>query len=307
MISQLVQADEDTVRDVIHQTQERSRPFLDCAADVADIRTVSVVHGTIVAMEKRIFELAGAALFVEISGHEALPPLLLLHGGLGSTADFAELVPLLTDDYRVICMDSRGHGRSTLGDVPLSYQRLEQDALAVLDGLGITRADVMGFSDGGITGLRLAAHHPDRVRTLFTIGSDWQLPEASRALSSQVTPQWWRDRNPDGPYSEAAYAEKNPEPDFERLVTETVAMWIDNTGTPGYPGEDVRTITAPVVMIRGTDDRLSSHDLASALQDVLPGAELHEIPDAGHGVAASRPAEVATIIRRAPRNRTPAA
>jgi pimeloyl-ACP methyl ester carboxylesterase len=164
----------------------------------------------------------------------------------------------------------------------------------------------MGFSDGGITGLRLAAHHPDRVGTLFTIGSDWQLPEASRAFNSQVTPQWWRDRNPDGPYSEAAYAEKNPEPDFERLVTETVAMWIDNTGTPGYPGEDVRTITAPIVMIRGTDDHLSSHDLAIALQDVLPGAALHELPDAGHGVAASRPAEVAAIIRRAPRNQTPA-
>ena len=283
-----------------------SGPSLDYAADVADIRAVSVVHGTIVAMENRIFEVAGAALSVEISGHEALPPLLLLHGGMGSTADFAELVPLLADDYRVICMDSRGHGRSTRGDVPLSYQRLEQDTLAVLDGLGIARADVMGFSDGGITGLRLAAHHPDRVGTLFTIGSDWQLPEASRVFNSQVTPQWWRDRNPDGPYSEAAYAEKNPEPDFERLVTENVAMWTDNTSTPGYPGEDVRTITAPIVMIRGTDDHLSSHDLAIALQEVLPGAALHEFPDAGHGVAASRPAEVATIIRRAPRNQTPA-
>ena len=246
-------------------------------------------------METRIFEVAGAALSVEISGHEALPPLLLLHGGMGSTADFAELVPLLADDYRVICVDSRGHGRSTLGDVPLSYQRLEQDALAVLDGLGITRADVVGFSDGGITGLRLAAHHPDRVGTLFTIGSNWKLLEAGRARNAQVTPQWWRDRNPEGPYSEAAYAEKNPEPDFDRLVMEIVAMWMDATG---YPGEDVRTITAPVVVIRGTDDHLFSHDLAIALQDVLPGAALHEFPDAGHGVAASRPAEVATIIRR---------
>ncbi|MBS2535166.1 alpha/beta fold hydrolase [Catenulispora sp. NF23] len=255
-------------------------------------------------MKTRIFEVAGAALSVEISGHEALPPLLLLHGGMGSTVDFAELVSLLADDYRFIRMDSRGHGRSTFGDVPLSYQRLEQDALAVLDGLGITRADVMGFSDGGVTALRLAAHHPDRVGTLFTIGSNWQLLEPSRAFNAQVTPQWWRDRNPEGPYSEGAYAEKNPEPDFERLVTENVAMWID---TAGYPGEDVRTITAPIVMIRGTDDHLSSHDLATALQAVLPGAALHEFPGAGHGVAASRPAEVATIIRGAPRNQTAAA
>jgi pimeloyl-ACP methyl ester carboxylesterase len=266
------------------------------------IRTMSVVHGTIVAMETRVFEVAGAALSVEISGHEALPPLLLLHGGMGSTADFAELVPLLADDYRVICVDSRGHGRSTLGDVPLSYQRLEQDALTVLDGLGITRADVMGFSDGGIVGLGLAAHHPDRVGTLFTIGSNWHLPEARRAFNAQVTPQSWRERNPDGPYSEAAYAEKNPQPDFERLVTENVAMWIDTTG---YPGEDVRTITATTVIIRGTDDHLCSHDMAIALRDVLPRAALHEFPDAGHGVAASRPEEVATIIRRATRNQTP--
>ena len=256
-------------------------------------------------METRIFEVAGASLSVEISGHDTLPPLLLLHGGMGSTADFAELVSLLADDYRFIRIDSRGHGRSTFGDAPLSYQRLEQDALAVLDGLGITRADVMGFSDGGITALRLAAHHPDRVGTVFTIGSDWQLLESSRELNAQVTPQWWRDRNPDGPYSEPAYAEKNPDPDFDRLVTQNVAMWTDTTG---YPGEDIRTITAPLIMIRGTDDHLSSHDLAITLQDVLPNAALHEFPDAGHGVAASRPAEVATIIRTAaPRNQTPAA
>ncbi len=108
--------------------------------------------------------------------------------------------------------------------------------------------------------------------------------------------------HPDGPYSEAAHAEKNPQPDFERLVTENVAMWIDTTG---YPGEDVRTITATTVIIRGTDDHLCSHDMAIALRDVLPGAVLHEFPDAGHGVAAIRPEEVATIIRRAPRNQTP--
>ncbi|MFD5094252.1 alpha/beta fold hydrolase [Amycolatopsis thailandensis] len=255
-------------------------------------------------MDVRTVVVAGASLSVELSGRGTLPPLLLLHGGMGSTADFAELVPLLADDRRVICLDSRGHGRSTLGEVPLSYQRLERDALAVLDELGVARADVMGFSDGGIAGLRLAAHHPERVGTLFTIGSDWTLPEASRAFLSQVTPQWWRDRNQNGPYSEAAYIAKNPEPDFERLVRENVAMWIDDTNATGYPGEDIRKISAPIVMIRGADDRLSSHDLAVALQQKLPGSALHELPDAGHEVAASRPAAVAKIVRAASRDQT---
>ncbi|MFF2393301.1 alpha/beta fold hydrolase [Nocardia sp. NPDC058114] len=249
-------------------------------------------------MDVRTVVVAGASLSVELSGRKTLPPLLLLHGGMGSTADFAELVPLLAHDRRVICLDSRGHGRSTLGDVPLSYQRLEWDALAVLDELGVARADVMGFSDGGIAGLRLAAHHPERVGMLFTIGSDWTLPEASRAFLSQVTPQGWCDRNRNGPYSEAAYTAKNPEPDFERLVRENVTMWIDDTNATGYPGEDIRKISAPIVMIRGADDRLSSHDLAVALLQMLPGSALHELPDAGHEVAASRPAAVAEIVRQ---------
>ena len=166
-----------------------------------------------------------------------------------------------------------------------------------MDELGIGQTDIIGFSDGGIVGLRLAARSPERVGTLFTIGSDWTLPAAGRAFLSQVTPDWWRDRNPDGPLSETVYRAANPEPDFDRLVTENVSMWIDESSETGYPGEDVRKITAPVVMIRGTDDRLSSHDLAVALQERLPGSELHELLDAGHEAAATRPAAVAEIVR----------
>ncbi|RJQ81160.1 alpha/beta hydrolase [Pseudonocardiaceae bacterium YIM PH 21723] len=157
----------------------------------------------------------------------------------------------------------------------------------------------LGFSDGGIAGLRLAAHHPERVGTLFAIGADWTLTEASRAFLSQVTPQWWRDRHQHGPYSEAAYTARNPEPDFDRLVRENVTMWIDDTTATGYPGEDIRKISAPVVMIRGADDRLAGQDLAEALRQMLPGSALHEIPDAGHEVAAGRPAAVAEIVRAA--------
>lgn len=239
----------------------------------------------------------GADLHVESVGDPSLPPVLLLHGGMGSKDDFAELVPRLALTNRVISVDSRGHGRSTFGNAALSYGRLERDAVAVLDALGLEQVAIVGFSDGGIVGYRLAAHHPQRVASLTTIGADWNLLPDSKAFLATVTPDWWRERNPEGPYSEAAYSALSPAPDFGRLVTESVAMWTDNVSEDGYPVEDVSLISCSVTLVRGADDRLSSHDLAVALQQRLPDAQLHELDGAGHEVAVTQPDALAEIIR----------
>ncbi|WP_238946431.1 alpha/beta fold hydrolase [Vandammella animalimorsus] len=94
-----------------------------------------------------------------MSGRSDVPAVLLLHGGLGSEDDFAPLLSRLQQDFHVIALDSRGHGRSTLGDAPLSYAQLAEDARHVLQTLGVARCAVIGFSDGGIAACRLAARH----------------------------------------------------------------------------------------------------------------------------------------------------
>src|SRR5262245_51463448 len=88
--------------------------------------------------------------------HGAGPAVILLHGGLGHSGNWGYLVPVLAAaGYRVMLIDSRGHGRSTRDDRPYSYELMASDVLAVMDRLGIARAAIVGWSDGACTGLIL--------------------------------------------------------------------------------------------------------------------------------------------------------
>ncbi|WP_144408407.1 alpha/beta fold hydrolase, partial [Devosia psychrophila] len=87
---------------------------------------------------------------------------------MGNAGNFGHQVPAFVDaGYRVIAIDSRGHGRSGWDGTPFSYVQFTEDVLAVLDQLRIERAAVVGWSDGAFTGLALARAHPERVAGVF--------------------------------------------------------------------------------------------------------------------------------------------
>ena len=130
----------------------------------------------------------GAAIYHEAIGDPAAPALLLLHGGLKDLEDFNAVLPRLEGSFRVVGIDSRGHGRSTAGSDALTYRRLEDDVLAIADHVGLDRFSLVGFSDGGIVGLRLAARHDSRVDRLVTVGSRWTFRPMTRRAPS------WRPR-----------------------------------------------------------------------------------------------------------------
>src|SRR5580692_10900161 len=95
-------------------------------------------------------------------------PVILLHGGLGHSGNWGYQVPALVESgYRVVLIDSRGHGRSTRDARPFSYELMASDAIAVMDALGLTKVAVVGWSDGACTGLALAEKVPDRVAGVF--------------------------------------------------------------------------------------------------------------------------------------------
>ncbi len=106
----------------------------------------------------------GVDYYYEVRGKGE--PLLLLHGGLLSTDSFAPAMPTFTKGRQVIAVDLQGHGRTTLGSRPLRCETIADDIDAVLQQLGRTQVDVLGYSFGGCVALRLAVQHPDRVRRL---------------------------------------------------------------------------------------------------------------------------------------------
>jgi pimeloyl-ACP methyl ester carboxylesterase len=119
----------------------------------------------------------GLKLVVDVDGPEAGEPVLLLHGLAASSATNWRLPGItraLTDaGFRVIAPDQRGHGRSDAPGDGSYGPVMVDDALAVLDALGVQKAHVVGYSMGGLVGLRLAALAPTRVRSLLLGGMGW--------------------------------------------------------------------------------------------------------------------------------------
>ncbi|CAN7372469.1 alpha/beta fold hydrolase [Polaromonas sp. LjRoot131] len=224
--------------------------------------------------------LDSAKIYFEVHGDSTDPPLLFLHGGLGTLRDFNDVLPRLAKRFRVIGIDSRGHGKSTLGTAAMNYQRLALDAAGVLRHLGVERCSVVGFSDGGITALRMAAQADMRVERLVAIGTDKMLKpdDPVRKLLAGVTAESWTKKFPE---TVALYNALNPQPDFKGLVDAIVPMWLDDSPS-GYPGDCVRQISCPLLAIRGDEDHLVSRASVFELVEQVKGAKLLNIPFAGH-------------------------
>jgi pimeloyl-ACP methyl ester carboxylesterase len=122
------------------------------------------------------FEFGGTQFYYETYGEGA--PLLLIHGNGESIASFKRQIGEFSRHHRVIAMDSRGQGKSPLGSAALTYEQMAEDSNALLDHLALKSVDVLGWSDGGIIGLLLAIHHPEKVGMLAVMGANIQ-PEGA--------------------------------------------------------------------------------------------------------------------------------
>jgi pimeloyl-ACP methyl ester carboxylesterase len=125
-------------------------------------------------MDRFVTAAPGIRLWAEDHGAPDAPPLLLIMGAQASGLGWPdELVDLLTAHHRVIRYDHRDTGRSTWAydEQPYPITTLADDALAVLDGLGVARAHVVGMSLGGMLTQLLVADHPDRLLSATLIGT----------------------------------------------------------------------------------------------------------------------------------------
>lgn len=99
-------------------------------------------------------------------------PVILLHGGLANSNYWGNQVRALLPNYKVIVMDSRGHGRSTQDSQPYSYDLMTKDVIGLMDNLHIEKAAIVGWSDGAIIGLDMAINYPNRVACLFAFAAN---------------------------------------------------------------------------------------------------------------------------------------
>ena len=135
-----------------------------------EIAGAGIVHYGHNARAGHTVALNGIKLYYETYGQGE--PLLLLHGNGQSIAAFSNQIPALARHYQVIAVDTRAQGQSTNGKQTLTYDLFADDMSALLTALHIPAAHVVGWSDGGNTGLSLALHHPQQVKKLVTMGAN---------------------------------------------------------------------------------------------------------------------------------------
>lgn len=225
-------------------------------------------------------EIDGARIYYEVTGNENRPALLVLHGGFGNIEDLNTILADLEEEFKVIGIDSRGQGKSTLGSRTLTYAQMQKDVERVLEHLNIDTLSIIGFSDGGVIAYRLASFTSLNVEKLVTIGAKWHQKNAEplKEIYMKITGKSWREKFPD---TYKAYCRLNAEPDFDVLAQSVVKLWLD-TSSSGYPNEAVKNISCPLLIVRGDDDHLLSREAAVELSGMVKKSTLLNIPFAGH-------------------------
>ena len=219
------------------------------------------------------------------------PPMILVHGGL-ATAELSwnvEHVARLAERFRVVMPDSRGHGKTTNPAGTLSYAQLADDVVAFAAALGLHEPVIVGYSDGGQTGIELGLRHPAFARALVLGGTTTGPTPAYFELLASMG--FTEAGACDVDAMRAAFGDAL----FQAMVVEAHANWrsfVDQIATlwltlPSYSSETLAKIATPCLVICGDRD-VPCLDAAAPLLRSLPCAELAVVPHSAHG-AASKP------------------
>jgi pimeloyl-ACP methyl ester carboxylesterase len=244
----------------------------------------------------------GIDVYYEESGSGE--PLLLIIGFGGDHQAWAFQVPALAERYRVVTFDNRGSGQSGAPDVAYTTRMMADDAVGLLDALGIERAHVLGVSMGGMIAQELALNHPRRVRSVqlhCTLARPDRymhaLIENWRVVRSKVTPEEWMRIVALWLFAPSTYVER---PEFVETIIQTGIATPHPFTLTGFlrQGDAVRshdtldrlgTLTPPALVSVADDDILVPARFARQLAAAVPGATLTTLERAGHCYFWERP------------------
>ena len=210
-------------------------------------------------------------------------PILLIHGGLGHADIWASQVATMSKTHKVIVADSRGHGRSTRTDQPYGYDLMASDYLALLDYLKIDKTALVGWSDGGIIGIDIALHHPERLTRLFAQAANVTTDGVDPGVMTNKTFAAYIDR------SGRDYKKMSKTPDqYDAFVAQISHMW---ESEPAWTKEQLGKITTPTAIVAGDHDEAIKREHTEYMASVIPGAKLIILPNASHFAMLQAPDE----------------
>jgi pimeloyl-ACP methyl ester carboxylesterase len=236
-------------------------------------------------------------------------PVVLIHGLADDHRAWRRVVAPLMLTRRIIMYDFRGHGESALGEADGTLAQLGDDLAGLMDGLGLDRATVAGFSLGGTIAMRAAIDHPERIGALALVGTSSRVNRAARG--------WYEER--------AALVDRG-DPDLrETLDADTRDVYRNrpeeipdglvirrqSTADPrGYANacramaslnaapldDELSAIAVPTVILAGDADQHCPPRAGEIIAERVGGSVLRVLPATGHPLPVERPAEVAAAI-----------
>ena len=250
-------------------------------------------------------------------GASAARPLICLHGITQTAHSWDEVAAELAADYRVLCVDQRGHGDSDWApDGDYTRQTQAADLDAITDALGLSRFILAGMSMGGINSITFTARHPQKVRALIIVDVSPEIQTRGvEHIRSFI-------QAPDELDSFEAFVERahqfNPRRSLDNIrsrLSHNLKQLPNGNWTWKYDKalrapergfqasalfnlwDDVHAIRCPTLIIKGGESDILSAESADKLQATIPGSRVAVVPGAGHSVMGDNPTAFVAAVR----------
>ena len=201
-------------------------------------------------------------------------PLILLHGNGENCKYFCHQIDVFSKRFRVIALDTRGHGQTPRGEKPFTIRQFADDLLEFMNLKGIEKSHILGFSDGANIAMIFAMKYPERVDRLILNGGNLDASGVKRSTQIPIEIGYW---------FASRFANKSAE---AKAHAEMLGLMVND---PNIAPSDLRKITAPTLVIAGTRDMIKeSH--TRLIADNIPNSELAFV-SGNHFIANKNPKE----------------
>lgn len=213
----------------------------------------------------------GIKMYYETYGDSTKQPLLIIHGNGGSVKSGRCQIEYFKNDYYVIITDSRFQGKSENGNEELTYKLITEDYNSFLDFLKLDSVYIIGQSDGGIIGLKLAIKYPSKVKKLVAI--------APNLRPDNLAVHQWDIDNVSRDLKEVELKIKEGDKSKETIRKRELLNLMDKF--PNIKNKELLNIKSPVLVIAGDEDVIKLEHILEIYQNI-PKAQLFIMPGATH-------------------------
>ena len=204
-------------------------------------------------------------------------PLVLLHGFGGSSQNWQPFTAKLSEHYRLIVVDLRGHGHSTNPENKFTHREAASDVFQLLDRLGIDRFSAMGISTGGMTFLHMATSQPKRIDAMVLISATTHFPDQARTIMRGTS----FDRMPQQVQEMYRECAKRGEEQIRQLIAQFNALH-KNYDDMNFTTQSLSSIKARTLVVHGDRDRFFPVEIAVNMYRSIQDAALWIIPGGDH-------------------------